>query len=241
MSSPKILDNSSSDFQLKIFLDENLISGKFSQISIATGYWDLPAIVELLPSLNKFLNERIDSEIRLLIGEEPTIRTSQLDKSFPEKYLNNDLKKLPFIIEFKEAVDFIIESIDTGKLKVKLYKKDFLHAKCYILGAEKEKSVGIIGSSNFTRNGLLGNTELNDVEYDHRIVNYIPKDSALDPSHRSWFEKLWNDEGSIDWNKDFKLEILGLSQFGNLSYSLRKYTYVCFMNYTVMILSWKKK
>ena len=38
-----------------------------------------------------------------------------------------------------------------------------------------ENAIGIIGSSNFTHNGLLGNTELNDVEYDHRIVNYIPK------------------------------------------------------------------
>ncbi|MCX8009817.1 MAG: DEAD/DEAH box helicase family protein, partial [Ignavibacteria bacterium] len=66
---------------------------------------------------------------------------------------------------------------------------------------------------------MLGNTELNDVEYDHRIVNYIPKAENQDPSHRSWFEKLWNDEESIEWTDQFKIEILGLSKFGNLSYS----------------------
>ena len=66
---------------------------------------------------------------------------------------------------------------------------------------------------------MLGNTELNDVEYDHRIVNYLPKVVDQDPSHRSWFDKLWNDEASIDWTEQFNIEILGLSKFGNLSYS----------------------
>ena len=87
------------------------------------------------------------------------------------------------------------------------------------MGAENEKAVGIIGSSNFTRNGLLGNTELNDIEYDHRIVNYVPKGEQQDPSHRSWFEKMWNDEMNVDWNETFKNEVLGLSKFGEETYS----------------------
>jgi len=215
----KILDNSASSFQVERFLSENLSSGKFTQFSVATGYWDLPAVMELKPALEIFLNNNLFSEIRFLIGEEPTIRTSQLDTSFPEKYLKADLSELPFKPEFKEVVEFLRRYIETGRIKIKLYKKSFLHAKCYILGAETENAIGIIGSSNFTRNGLLGNTELNDVEYDHRIVNYLPKNETQDPSHRSWFEKLWNDESSIDWTEEFKIEILGLSKFGNLSYS----------------------
>ena len=214
-----ILDNSRKDFQVNYFLSENLSSGKFTQFSIATGYWDLPAVLELKPAIEHFLNNNTFSEIRFLIGEEPKIRISQLDTSFPEKYLKADLSDLPFKPEFKEVVEFLSKYIESGRIKIKLYKKSFLHAKCYILGSEAENAIGIIGSSNFTRNGLLGNTELNDVEYDHRIVNYLPKAENQDPSHRSWFEKLWNDEESIDWNEQFKIEILGLSKFGNLSYS----------------------
>ena len=214
-----ILDNSAHDFELKHFLSVYLNSGKYTQFSVATGYWDLPAVLELRPALESFLNNNLFSEIRFLIGEEPKVRKSQLDSSFPERYLKADLSELPFKPEFKEVVEFIKKYIDSGRIKVKLYKNNFLHAKCYIIGGENENAIGIIGSSNFTRKGLLGNTELNDVEYDHRIVNYIPKNESQDPSHRSWFEKLWNDEGSIDWTEQFKIEILGLSKFGNLSYS----------------------
>lgn len=215
----KILDNSSASFEVKSFLSENLSSGKYTQFSVASGYWDLPAVLELKPALEHFLSNNLFSEIRFLIGEEPKIRISQLDTSFPEKYLKADLSDLPFKPEFKEVVEFLSKYIETGRIKIKLYKKSFLHAKCYILGSEAENAIGIIGSANFTRNGLLGNTELNDVEYDHRIVNYIPKADNQDPSHRSWFEKLWDDESSIEWTEQFKIEILGLSKFGNLSYS----------------------
>lgn len=216
---PKLLDNSAAPFQLKEFLCGHLLSGDYTQFSVATGYWDLPAVIELLPALEAFLNNNLFSEIKFLIGEEPKIRSYQLDTAFPEKYLKADLSELPLKPEFKEAVNFITKYIQTGRIKVKLYKKSFLHAKCYILGSEAENSIGIIGSSNFTRSGLLGNTELNDVEYDHRIVNYLPKSDGQDPSHRSWFEKLWNDEDSVDWTEQFKIEILGLSKFGSLSYS----------------------
>jgi len=51
---PKIIDNSSIPFQLKQFLSDNLSSGEFTQLSIATGYWDLPAILELKSSLEHF-------------------------------------------------------------------------------------------------------------------------------------------------------------------------------------------
>lgn len=216
---PKLLDNSAAPFQLKEFLSYHLQSGQFTQLSVATGYWDLPAVIELLPALEAFLDNNLFTEIKFLIGEEPKIRSYQLDTAFPEKYLKADLSELPFKPEFKDAVNFITKYIQTGRIKVKLYQKGFLHAKCYILGSEAENSIGIIGSSNFTRSGLLGNTELNDVEYDHRIVNYLPKSDGQDPSHRSWFEKLWNDEGSVDWTEQFKIEILGLSKFGSLSYS----------------------
>lgn len=219
MSIPSILDNSAERVQLKTVLAELLQSGNYTSFSVATGYWDLPAMREMLPVLRDFLSQRMFNEIRLLIGEEPKIRVNQLDTAFPEKYLNADLSDLPFTTEYREVASFMIEAIQKGTLKVKLYKGDFLHAKCYIIGAESENAVGIIGSSNFTRAGLMGNTELNAVEDDHRIVNFRPTAGCQDPSHLSWFEKMWSDPASIDWNERFTLEVLGLSKFGDMSYS----------------------
>lgn len=219
MSIPSILDNSADRVQLKTVLTGLLKSGSYSRFSVATGYWDLPAMLEMLPALKDFLSQRMFNEIRLLIGEEPKIRVNQLDTAFPEKYLNADLSDLPFTTEYREVAAFMVEAIHKGTLKVKLYKGDFLHAKCYIIGAESENAVGIIGSSNFTRAGLMGNTELNAVEDDHRIVNFRPTANDQDPSHLSWFEKMWNDPVSVDWNEKFTLEVLGLSKFGDKSYS----------------------
>lgn len=219
MDNPKILDNSFPQFQLRNHLSDLLTSDKYTELSIATGYWDLPGMLELLPAFETFFGNSMFSEIRFLIGEEPKVRIAQLDTSFPERYIKDDLRELPFKPEYQTVALFLVKYLDTGRIKIKLYKRGFLHAKCYIVGSEKENAIGIIGSSNFTRNGLLGNTELNDVEYDHRIVNYIPKEDTQDPSHRSWFEKVWNDELNIDWNQQFKMEILGLSKFGNLTYS----------------------
>lgn len=219
MEAPKILDNSSPKFQLKTYLTDLLTSSKYTELSIATGYWDLPGMLELLPAFEAFLGTNMPSEIRFLIGEEPKVRVNQLDTSFPERYIKDDLRDLPFKPEYENVAKFLVTHLDSGRIKIKLYKRGFLHAKCYIIGSDKENAIGIIGSSNFTRNGLLGNTELNDVENDHRIVNYIPKEDTQDPSHRSWFDKAWNDELNIDWNEQFKLEILGLSKFGDLTYS----------------------
>lgn len=219
LNNPKILDNSAPQFQLKTYLTELLTSGSYSELSVATGYWDLPGMLELLPALETFLSANLFVRIRFLIGEEPKVRINQLDTSFPERYIKDDLRDLPFKPEYRDVAKFLSKYLDSGIIKVKLYKRGFLHAKCYIIGSENENAIGIIGSSNFTMNGLLGNTELNDVEYDHRIVNYIPKENTQDPSHRSWFEKVWADEMNIDWNEQFKMEILGLSKFGNLTYS----------------------
>lgn len=219
MNNPKILDNSAPQFQVKNYLTELLTSKRYTEFSVATGYWDLPGLLELLPAIEAFFDANDSSEIRFLIGEEPKVRANQLDTSFPERYIKEDLKDLPYKPEYQNVVRFLTTHLDSGRIKIKLYKRGFLHAKCYIIGSERENAIGIIGSSNFTRKGLLGNTELNDVESDHRTVNYMPKSDTQDPSHRSWFEKLWNDGMNIDWNRQFKIEVLGLSKFGDLTYS----------------------
>jgi superfamily II DNA or RNA helicase len=223
----KLIDNSISEYQLGCILKELLADSSYSQISVATGYWDLPGMVEIYPELAKFL-ERENTIFRLLLGEEPSIRAYQVknpesvDPNFPQKYLKKDLEDLELKPEFQQVIDLLTKYLEKNpsglsKLQIKVYKENFLHAKCYIFGSETENAVGIIGSSNFTKQGLSGNLELNAFEDDGRIVNYKRLNEKQHPSHRSWFEHLWS--LSEDWNLKFNQEILGLSQFGKLSYS----------------------
>lgn len=221
----KLIDNSSDEYQLGSVLKELINDTSYSQISIATGYWDLPGIVTIFEELNQFL-KRDNVTFRLLLGEEPSVRAYQVknpkqqDPDFPEKYLKKDLEDLQLKAEFQQVADLLgkyMNETNSGKIQIKVYRKNFLHAKCYIFGTDEENAVGIIGSSNFTKQGMFGNLELNQFEDNNATVNFIRKNLTQHPSHRNWFEELWND--SEDWSKTFKEEILALSKHGGICFS----------------------
>lgn len=221
----KLIDNSSNEYQLGGVLKELISDSSYSHLSIATGYWDLPGMVEIHDELTKFL-DRGNTTFRLLLGEEPSVKAYQVrkpaqqDPDFPEKYLKKDLEDLQLKEEFQKVADLLgkyMNDNNTGKIQIKIYRKNFLHAKCYILGNDSENAVGIIGSSNFTKQGMFGNLELNQLEDNNATVNFIRKNLNQHPSHRSWFEELWND--SEEWSKTFKEEILALSKHGGICFS----------------------
>lgn len=225
----KILDNSTEKYQLKHTLKELLISNNYAEISIATGYWDLPGMVEIFEELSVFLS-RDNISFRLLLGEEPSVKSYQVnekarkyvDPNFPQKYLKSDLEELELKPEFQKVTALLSKYLnksgaENSKIQIRVYKKNFLHAKCYIFGSEQENAIGIIGSSNFTQKGLVGNLELNAVEDNNGTVNYRRLNINQHPSHRSWFEELWND--SEDWNQYFKQELFDVSKHGDICFS----------------------
>ncbi|HEY5123917.1 MAG TPA: helicase-related protein [Ignavibacteria bacterium] len=222
----KLIDNSSGEYELSKILKELFLNNSYSQVSIATGYWDLPALVEVYDEL-KFFLEREKSSFRLLLGEEPTAKAYQIknpklvDPDFPHKFLKTDLENLELKDEFQKVADlldkYINENDDTSKIQIRIYKKNFLHAKCYIFGSKEENAIGIIGSSNFTKQGLSGNLELNQLEDNNSTVNFIRLNESQHPSHRTWFEELWND--AENWTGTFKEEILNLSKHGKTCFS----------------------
>lgn len=221
----KLIDNSSNEYQLGSILKELIGDSSYSQISIATGYWDLPGMVEIHDELQKYL-EKPNTSLRLLLGEEPSVRAYQVknparqDPDFPEKYLKRDLEDLQLKEEFQKVADLLgkyMNESNTGKIQIKVYRKNFLHEKCYIFGTDSENAIGIIGSSNFTRKGMFGNLELNQIEDNNATVNFIRKNLTQHPSHRTWFEELWTD--SEAWSKVFKEEILALSKHGGTCFS----------------------
>ena len=195
MPLPKIIDNER--FKLLDVLKE--ASGDFKELSIATGYWDLKAMNALKIELDKF------EKIRILIGREPQIARSQVnspEQDFPAKDIEIDLQNLSPESELREVALMTKQWLQSGKLEVRVYRRSFLHAKTYIFGSfNSKKAVGLIGSSNFTLNGLTTNTELNELESDERIVLFQPQTPEQQASHLSWFESKWTDELTEPWNE----------------------------------------
>ncbi|MDO8583540.1 MAG: helicase-related protein [bacterium] len=214
MNYPKIIDND------RKFLKDTLIkvAKDYSEISIATGYWDLEGMKLILPEIKHY------SKIRLLIGREPVISRYQLqipepESNYPDQDIKYDLSMLKPDSALTETVASIKTLIEKGTLEVRVYRKKFLHAKCYVFGSyTSDTAVGIIGSSNFTKNGLTQNIELNALESDHRIVLSKPETESQEVGHLFWFDSLWNEETTEKWNEEFG-EILSMSTVGHITYS----------------------
>jgi len=88
--------------------------------------------------------------------------------------------------EIEEGVHKFLEWLRNGKLQIRAYPTQNIHAKLYLMTfAESDRDVGrvITGSSNFTRAGLVDNLEFN-VELKNRSDYDYAKEQ---------FEKLWSD------------------------------------------------
>ncbi len=86
----------------------------------------------------------------------------------------------------EEGVQKFVEWIKDGKLEIKAYPSQNIHAKLYIMTfKEGDRDVGrvITGSSNFTQSGLLDNLEFN-VELKNRSDYEFAKRQ---------FEELWKE------------------------------------------------
>ena len=191
-------------------LRECISNPAFTEIMIATGFWDLPGTKLVASELDDFLS-REGTSIRLLIGSDPAVRRQYFDKKFPDDAIKADIFGLQFNEEYQPLIDLLFKyckaNPDDSKLKIRIYKRDsegnaqFLHSKCYVFTDNADEAVGIIGSSNFTQKGLEGNAELNYVETDARIVNFIPSQGSNLLGHTYWFNEMW--QQSEDWNGEF--------------------------------------
>ena len=91
--------------------------------------------------------------------------------------------------QVQEGVRKFMEWLNSGKLEIKAYPTENLHAKLYIMSfseSDRDKGRVITGSSNFTKSGLIDNLEFN-VE----LKNPSDYDFALNK-----FNELW--ENAVD-------------------------------------------
>ncbi|USN88843.1 MAG: hypothetical protein H6780_00245 [Candidatus Nomurabacteria bacterium] len=213
MSLPNIIDNNR-----RVMLDAFLEASKqHDHLSIATGYWDIEGMKLVIDALKDY------KQVRILIGREPLLKRDnkkdieEPELDYPDEDFFQDLQRIDPTPELREVVFHLKSLIDEGKVQVRVYRKSFLHAKCYIFGTyESPEAVGIIGSSNFTRNGLTDNAELNALETDYRVVTYKPNSPEQETGHLSWFDEMWSDEKTEDWTGAF-IELVRTSPVGDLT------------------------
>jgi superfamily II DNA or RNA helicase len=190
------------------------VAPNYKHLSIATGFWDLAGTLEIINEIKEY------ASIRLLIGKEPIsskiqkslgIEAGNINELFPDEDITSDLEENSEsgdADKLRRCAVILSKMLREKRLQVKVFRKPFLHAKAFIFGNfETENPIGFIGSSNFTRAGLVnikdgGNVELNTPEQEPMIIKY-PASDTTQYGHLSWFEDMWNNPAAIEWSGDF--------------------------------------
>ena len=215
------LDNSP-NFQLVDKLRQLIAVAEVNDILIATGYWDIPGTALIAKELSSFLSKK-GTSVKLLIGKDPVVFAHQLEElQRPELRHTKDiikinLKELKPKPEYEQAVRVLKKYCegDAPRFSIHVFsnpddERQFFHSKCYIF-AERffscdESDHGlyaIVGSSNFTKKGLEGNSELNYLEIQSQVIDACNK--SWQKGHIEWFKEKW--AVSEDWTKDFLLAL----------------------------------
>lgn len=183
--------------RFKITLENNT---KFFDVLV--GYFRTSGFFHLYKSLEKV------EKIRILVGINVNRQTQelltkakseQLTIKFSHKEANDvfadeiakEMEESEDNAEVELGVQKFIEFIKSGKLEIRAYPSQSIHAKVYIIRKDITKSEDygrvITGSSNFSYSGLHENLEFNVELKDSRDVKY-----ALEK-----FEALWKDAVDI--------------------------------------------
>jgi phosphatidylserine/phosphatidylglycerophosphate/cardiolipin synthase-like enzyme len=177
------------------FLKEKITNN--STLSIVSAYFTIHAYHRLKDKLDDI------NQLKFLFGEPTFIKCID-----PEKVNTKDFKieddKLSIPLDrrleqksiSKECSEWIKEKVEIRSM----VKPNFLHGKLYHIKQQSGVEKAIVGSSNFTFNGLgLGgkkNIELNMIIDSDRDRQEL----------KSWFESIWNDQTGLV--EDVKEEVL---------------------------------
>jgi SNF2 family DNA or RNA helicase len=174
------------------FLEKEIDSG--SKLSIVSAYFTIYAFNKLKDKLGDIEN------LDFLFGEPTFIKSVDPEKTDKKQFKIED-DKLIIPIEnrlkqksiAKECAEWIKEKVEIKSM----IKPNFLHGKMYHIQNKSGVQKAVLGSSNFTVNGLgLGgspNIELNMEITDDRDRTDL----------KNWFEEIWNDDtGLVEDVKD---------------------------------------
>jgi len=205
---PRIFDNI--DLKLHPVLDATLATS--TRADFCVGYFNLRGW--------KLIDSRIDpwagtpgNQCRLLVGmqrlpheELRELLRSEADGVGIDLQTANALRRR-VAQEFKEQLTLgvptnsdeaglrrLVAQLRSGKVQVKLYLRESLHAKLYLVYREDVNNpiTGFLGSSNLTFSGLRHQGELNVDVLEHDACDKLTR----------WFQDRWEDTFSIDITED---------------------------------------
>src|SRR5713101_2866725 len=221
---------------------------KGQSLDIATAYFNVGGWQLLRDGLNGLGN------FRLLLGDEPEAGSDLGLREIgakPVKGLIRDLAQAQFNEQTLRLVEDLIAFLHQAHVQVRLYTQGFLHAKCYLFysGGGFERFIpvaAIVGSSNFTRAGLLSNKELNLAHCanllpeevspervkgllesgERKLLAQVSEDERVTAANvpgllaiselAEWYERQW--EAARDFKGDL-IDLLDSSKFGRKEYT----------------------
>lgn len=214
----KTLIDNSEKRTMQIALHDFFQLPNLQTVRIATGYWDLKGLALVKEELRAFL-EQEGTQLQLLIGKDPYIYAAQManpkykNKNYPNDFIRTDIEDLNVADdECKEVVEMLLAYCkgEQPKFDIHIYttnaddETQFFHSKCYIFECS-DKARAIIGSSNFTKKGLEGNSELNCVLNEYMQIAGIT-DNPNFKSFVMWFNEKWAQ--SQPWSQQFVEQVL---------------------------------
>lgn len=200
---------------------------EYRELDVAVGYFYISGLLLLKNEFLDFMDKR-NGHFRILMGNETNGATVNiLDKTKYQSYdqliydkTSTDTKN----ISDKEFLGKVAHWIDEGRIEVKVYTGDanYFHAKSYLFASslEAERGTAIVGSSNFSKAGLRGNTELNVLTEDGFYALH------------NWYNDLWLSDNEVS---DFSPELIKIVRANGAKGILQEYkpvkeTYYDFAN-----------
>ena len=193
--------------------------------SIAVGYFFISGFAQIMDKLDKIENSNDPNHVmRLLISPttnrataeallasnesmdavKRSVITGEESEEKSVEIVKNQIKQtieyMPQISQDKMAAIKIRDLIKRKKLQIKVYTKEQLHAKVYILEQDVPSMprLAIIGSSNLSISGIKEHTELN------LKINHSEDTKGL----LQWFDCHWNEQSC----KEFTREVADIIQ-----------------------------
>lgn len=202
MTGKTIFDNSQGNELVGVIKDRLKVTkiGKF-----AIGYFYLSGF----KLVEEDFPDSPDFQLRMVMGNDTNSATKsdlvlghELRASLQQSIIE-DLQNAELSEDELSNLSSLVRMIRSGKITVKLYDSARLHAKLYLFLTNPQETLGskglaVVGSSNFTNDGLTRNKELNVLVTDKSQVDYLDH----------WFDSLW--EEALDFNQDL-LKIVDIS------------------------------
>lgn len=173
-----------------------------------TGLRELQGEIDKLGKLRILAGSRTNkatAEIMLLSEQyEEAVKKQLEDLQYPneakiKEILNYEseavVKHISTIKPTEENIEFIKwfwGKLREDKIEIRLYPKETLHAKLYLLHANgKKPGMAFVGSSNLSISGISSNTELNVALPEKENYEFLS----------GWFENLWKDSEKANFTE----------------------------------------